>query len=138
MTNKFGESITSAAAKEGETVTIPDIRLQPGGWISGRVEYPPELKSNADMIVTIKPKIQGDWPTDEVIPYVFRGEGGRFRIRYVPGGVYTLDASVQTNGSWHSQGVGSVSNITVVAGQDTTNVFIPTKMIVHTNSPRGR
>ena len=136
--NTFGVSITPTAAQEGNTITIPDIRLQPGGWISGRVELTTESGSNADILVAITPKIQGDWPTVERENYAFRGEEARFRIHYIPSGVYTLDAKWETNGSRTWQGVGSVSNIVVIAGMDTTNVFIPTHVVAVTNTASGR
>ena len=51
-TNYVGQRIRMDAAAEDSTVSVPDIRLRHGGWITGRVERPADLVSNATAEVT--------------------------------------------------------------------------------------
>ena len=62
----------------------------------------------------------------------------------LPPGIYTLQAEwiksqeVEGRRSEATLAQGNISNIVVVAGQETTNVFIPVKMVVQTNGASGR
>ena len=78
--NHVSQVIKLGEAAEGSTVTVPDIRLKRGGWISGRVECPAELDSNA--VAWIKLEFHGDLPTNSpaVIETVASAHtGGTFR-----------------------------------------------------------
>jgi hypothetical protein len=127
-------------AAEDSTVSIPDIRLQHGGWISGRVERPADVESNASARVTLE--IQGRLPTNSLIEDAFTRKGDTFRTYPLPPGTYTLHADWQLHGkggprqTWQAKG--SVSGIKVTVGQDTSNVLIPTKMIVPASDRSGR
>ncbi len=78
-TNYVKQSIKLDEAAEDSTVTVPDIRLKRGGWISGRVERPAELVSNVFAYLTrIKFEIQGSLPTNSVIDDVFAAKKARF------------------------------------------------------------
>jgi len=138
-TNHVAQTIKLDAAAEGSTVSVPDIRLRPGGWISGRVERPAEVESNTFARVTLE--IQGYLQTNSVISDAFSRVDGTFRTDPSPSGTYTLHAEWQRGGkrttqTW--QATGSVSNINVIVGRDTTNVFIPAKMTIQTNGTGGR
>ena len=137
-TNYVAQVFQLDAAAEGSTVTVPDIRLSHGGWISGRVERPAVL-TNAFAMVS--PEIQGGVPANSLIREAYVRSDGTFRTDPVPPGIYTLNVECENGGkgvpqTWRA--TGSISNIIVIAGQDTANVLIPTKIIVHTNSPSGR
>lgn len=127
-------------AAEDSTVSVPDIRLQRGGWISGRVERPAEVQSNAS--AWIKLEIQGNLPTNSLIEDVFARNGDTFRTYALPPGTYTLHADWQLFGkgaqphTWQANG--NVGDIKVIAGQDTTNIFIPTKLTIPVNDRNGR
>ncbi len=143
VTTKYvPQEIKLDEAEEGSTVTVPDIRLKQGGWISGRVERPAGMKSNLSFITMIKFELQGPLPTNSVIDVAFMKRDGTFRSAEfdpLPPGTYTLHAALPEGlGPPYSEVNGSVSNITVIAGQDTTNVFIPTKLTIRTNSAGGR
>ena len=126
------------AGAEDSTVTVPDIRLKRGGWISGRVERPAEVKSNL-FIPMIKCELQGPLPTNSEINYVLIHTDGTFHTDQLPPGTYTLHAALPEGvGPPYSEVNGIVSNINVIAGQDTTNVFIPIKLTIQTNSTDGR
>jgi hypothetical protein len=132
-TNRVAQIVKLDAAAEDSTVSIPDIRLQHGGWISGRVERPAEVESNAFAKVSLE--IQGSLPNNSVIYEAYAGADGTFRTGPLPSGTYTLHAEwrerVSKGGpSQNWQAKGSVSGVTVIVGQDTTNAFIPTKMII--------
>ena len=145
-TNYVTQEIYVRAAAEDSTVSIPYIRLKHGGWISGRVERPADLVSNAFAWIDLE--IQGNWPTNSVNTdhYIagpsLAGASDTFHSVPLPAGTYTLDAYWQKNDQVGSpqtwQAKGSVSNINVIAGRDTTNVFIPAKMTILTNSTGGR
>ena len=129
------------AAGEDSTVSVPDIRLQRGGWISGRVERPAGMESNTRAYVSLE--IQGDFSTNSVILGAYGGEDGIFRTGPLPPGICNLHAEwkpgyVPGNPVQTEKAMGSVSNITVIVGQDTTNVIIPTKLTIQKNSPGGR
>jgi hypothetical protein len=131
------------AADEDSTVTVPDIRLKRGGRISGRAELPAGVESNFIFLTKIKFELQGPLPTNSAIDDVLTHNDSTFRTDPLPPGTYTLHAGWREFGakdvplqSWLS--ADSVSNINVIAGQDTTNVVIPTKGIILTNSPVGR
>ena len=122
------------AAGEDSTVSVPDIRLQRGGWISGRVERPAGMESNTRAYVSLE--IKGNFSTNSVIVGAYGGEDGIFRTGPLPPGICNLHAELQERGSI-LQATGYVSNIVVIAGQDTTNIFIPTQLTIQTNSPGG-
>ena len=137
-TNYVWQVIKMDATAEDSTVTTPDIRLQLGGWISGRVEHPTKLeKLESDLGIKadamVMPKIQGSLANNSVIDSVFYMTNDTFRVGPLPTGNYTLHSGWQQRGwiggklpQWSASG--SVSNITVIAGQETANVFIPTKV----------
>jgi len=145
MTNYVAQVVKLDAAVEDSTVSVPDIRLQLGGWISGRVESPAGVASTflVSYMTGIKSELQGSLPTNSAIIDTFIRADGTFRTDPLPPGTYTLHADwkpVFVAGSpmetW--QATGSVSGIKVIAGQNTTNVFIPTKLTIQTNSTGGR
>jgi hypothetical protein len=142
-TNYVGQRIRIDEADEDSTVTVPDIRLKRGGRISGRVELPAGVESNFIFLTEIKFELQGPLPTNSVIDDVLTDHDSTFRTDPLPPGTYTLHAGWREFAakdvplqSWLS--TDSVSNIDVIAGQDTTNVLIPTKEIILTNSTGGR
>ena len=140
-TNYVPQMIALGAAAEDSSVSVPDIRLQHGGWISGRVERPAGVESTA--LARLKPVFQGRLPANSWILDAVAGGAGTFRTEPLPSGTYTL------NVEWHNrtseggalqtwQAKGSVSGIKVIAGRDTTNVFIPITMTIQTNGTGGR
>jgi len=140
-TNLVAQTAKLELAAEGGTVSIPDIRLQHGGWISGRVECPAEVGSNAFATVSIE--IQGRRPNSSLIHDAFARADGAFRTDPLPSGTYTLRAlwqeHVSKGGPSHTwQANGSVSGIKVITGQDTSNVLIPTKLNIPANDQSGR
>jgi hypothetical protein len=129
------------AAGEDSTVSVPDIRLQRSGRISGRVERPADMENNAYALVSLQ--IQGSFPTNSVICGAYGGKDGIFRTGPLPPGTGILHAEwkpafVPGNPVETWQAKGSVSGIKVIAGQNTSNVFIPTKMIIPANDRNGR
>jgi hypothetical protein len=140
-TNHVAQFLKLDAAAEDSTVSIPDIRLQHGGWISGRVERPAEVESNA--YATVSLEIQGGLPANSVIYEAYAGADDTFRAGPLPSGAYTLQAEWQGRTgkggppqTWQANG--RVSGIKVIAGQDTTNVLISTKIIIQANDRNGR
>lgn len=139
-TNHVRQRISVGETAEDSTASVPDIRLQRGGWISGRVERPAEVQSNAS--AWIKLEIQGNLPTNSLIEDVFARNGDAFRTDPLPPGTYTLHADWRLiwKGSppqtWQANG--NVSGIKVIEGQETTNIFIPTKLVVPANDRNGR
>ncbi len=141
MTNRVAQSVKLDAAPEDSTVPIPDIRLQHGGWISGRVERPAEVGSNTFARVSLE--IQGSLPTNSLIHDAYARADGTFRTDPLPSGTFTLHAEWRNGGmkggppqNWQAKG--SVSGIEVIVGQDTSNVLIPTKMTIPANDRSGR
>lgn len=130
------------AADEGSTVSVPDIRLKHGGWISGRVERPAEVGGNACAWIMLE--FQGSWPINTMSNYAQPHDDGTFLTDPLPPGTYTLHARwwqnpfVKDDSPQNLLALGSVSNINVIAGQDTTNVLIPTKLNIQANSTGGR
>ena len=139
-TNHVMRRISLRAQDEDSTISVPDIRLRHGGWISGRVKRPAEVESNASAMVALA--IQGSLPKNSLIEEAFTRKDDTFRTHPLPPGTYTLDAEWHYLGkgdprqTWQAKG--SVSNIVVIAGRETTNVFIPTKLTIQTNSTGGR
>ena len=142
-TNYVAQRIKLDAAAEGSTVLVPDFHLQRGGWISGQVERPAELDTNA--VAWINLEFQGNRPSNSLIGSYVASADGAFRTYPLPPGYYSLNADWQRRSdtiegprrqTW--QASGSVSNINVIAGQDTTIVFIPTKLTIRTNGTGGR
>ena len=141
--NYLGEIVKVDAAAEGDTISVPDIRLQPGGKISGWVARPTGLPTNYPF-AWVRPEIQGSLSNN--LRAVVSSTNGMFHIEPLPPGTYTLHADWNMESFpivsptkvvfWQTRG--SVSNITVVAGQATTNVIIPIKMIGQTNRVSGR
>ena len=144
-TNYVQQSIIFDAAAEDSTVTVPDFRLKHGGRIFGFVERPAGFSDRINN-AGVKAEINGTLPTNVNIreAFVSGSEENRgdfhFRTDPLPPGTYTLNFNERNNFGPVTRPllVGSISNITVIAGQDTTNVFIPTKMIVRTNAASGR
>jgi hypothetical protein len=129
-------------AAEDSTVSIPDVRFQRGGRLSGLIERPAEVDSYSYTAL-----FQGTMPTNCLIDDGLIPTGGTFHTFPLPPGTYTLHAQWQKEPTWPPFEVvdpqdalasGIVSNITVIAGQETTNVVIPTRMIVQTNRTGGR
>jgi hypothetical protein len=140
-TNHVMQRIYVDGAAEDSTVSVPDIRLQHGGWISGRVEPPAEVESNA--FVTVSLEIQGSLPTNALIHDTYPRTDGTFRTGSLPPGIYTLRAEWRKGdmkgGSRQTlQAKGSVSGIKVIVGQDTSNVLIPTKWTIPANDQSDR
>ena len=138
--NYVAQDFKLNAAGEDSTVSVPDIRLQRGGWISGRVERPANMEDNAHAFVSVE--IQGSFPTNSVISGAYGGEDGIFRTGPLPPGTCTLHAEwkpafVPGNPVETWQAKGSVSGIKVIAGQNTTKVVIPTKLTIQTNRAGG-
>jgi hypothetical protein len=111
-TNHVMQRIYVDGAAEDSTVSVPDIRLQHGGWISGRVECPADVESNASARVTLE--IQGGMPTNSLIEDAFTRISDTFRTYPLPPGIYTLHAEWQRGGkgalqTWQAKG--SVSDI---------------------------
>jgi hypothetical protein len=151
-TNYVAQVVKLDPAAEDSTVSVSDIRLQHGGWISGRVERSAELESNAIAWVTLA--FQGTLPTNSVI-LDFGGTDGTFRTDPLPPGTYTLHAEwdktqavflfaksvkrrAKSGPPQDPLASGSISGIQVTAGIETTNVVIPTKMIVPASDRSGR
>ena len=141
-TNYIKESSSHEALdiEAGTNYTI-NFALSNGGWISGRVERPAELESNT--YAWVNPEIQSGLPTNSAVADVDSGTDGTFRTGSLPAGTYTLHAQWEepqwkggSRQTW--QAMGNVGNINVIVGRDTTNVFIPTKLIIQTNSTGGR
>jgi hypothetical protein len=87
-------------------------------------------------------EIHGSFPTNSEICGAYGGADGIFRTGPLPPGTCTLHAEwkpafVPGNPVETWQAKGSVSGIKVIAGQNTTNVFIPTKLTIQTNSTGG-
>ena len=125
------------AAAGDSTVIIPDIRLQRGGWISGLVGLPERDLNWALGVTVVK---EDNLSNDPVRFGIFCNTNGTFRTQPIPAGTYTLYVN-KLSGNSHlpsSADLGSVSNITVIAGRDTTNVVIPAQMDVQTKGPSGR
>ena len=86
---------------------------------------------------TIKCELQGPLPTNSAIREVIMRKDGTFRTDPLPPGTYTLHADWPgTIGKAlfpvvNNNVTGSISNIIVIAGQDTTNVVIPTKLALY-------
>jgi hypothetical protein len=135
-TNYLEQEIKLDAADEDSTVLVPDIRLQPGGRISGRVERPAGLTSNT--YAWVQPVMLGALVTNPQIKRAFGYTNGTFRTDPLPAGTYSLTAEWESLPSETIFVSGYVSGITVVVGQETTNVVIPTKMVVQTNGASGR
>jgi hypothetical protein len=140
-TNHVAQTIKLDAAAEDSTVTVPDIRLQHGGWISGRVKRPAEVESNA--FATVSLEIQGNLPANSVIYEAYAGADDTFRAGPLPSGTYTLDAEwrerISKGGpSQNWQAKGNVAGIKVIAGQDTSSVLIPTKITIPANDRNSR
>jgi hypothetical protein len=142
-TDHVAQIVKLDAAGEDSMVTVSDIRLQHGGWILGRVERPAEVESNAS--ATISLEIQGSLPTNSVIYDAYTGKDDTFRAGPLPSGTYTLRAEwrrtpfiIKGGPPQNWQAMGSVSDIKVVVGQDTTNVLIPTKLTNPANDRSGR
>jgi len=122
----------------GKMASIPDARLLRGGWISGRLERPAEAKAGDSAYVGLES--QGPLPDHSLLPLVEADRDGKFRTLLLPAGTYTL------RGQWVARFmdgrmvplVTSVSNIIVIAGQDMTNVIIPTNNVVYINRASGR
>ena len=138
-TNHVMQRIYVDGAAEDRTVSVPDIRLQHGGWIAGRVERLAELESNASAMVTLE--IQGSLPTNVLIREAYVRADGTFRTDPLPPGTYTLHAECENGGkgvkqTWQAKG--SVSDIGVIVGQDTSNVLIRTKLTIPANNQSGR
>lgn len=138
-TNHVAQVVRLDEAAEDSTVTVPDIRLQHGGWISGRVESPAGVKNHISGTVSLE--IQGNMPASSMRNTAFWTDS--FRTRPLPAGTYTLNAKwgdLHGKGGpppkWRAQG--SVSDIKVIVGQDTTNVFIPNQMAAPADNPSGR
>ena len=148
-TNYVEQVVRLDAAAEDSMVTVPDIRLKHGGWISGRIERPAEVESNVFPARTmIQLEFQGALPTNSAIQDVLLREGGTFHTETLPPGTYTLH-TFYADRRWHGATFWGasvindsyseiVSNINVIMGRDTTNVFIPTKMTIQTNGAGGR
>ena len=114
--------------------------LSNGGWISGRVERPADLVSNAT--AWVNPEPQSGLPTNSAFADVRSGTDGTFRTGSLPAGTYTLHAQWEepqwkggSRQTW--QAMGNVSNINVIVGQETTNLFIPAKLTFQTNGTGG-
>ena len=139
--NHVAQIINVDAAAENSTVTVPDIHLQHGGRISGLVEHPTEVESNA--FATVSLEIQGGLPANAEIENTYTRADGTFRTHPVPSGTYKLHAEWHRRAgkggprqTWEAKGY--VNGIEVIFGRDTTNIFIPTKMASHTNNQSNR
>ena len=136
-TNYVAQVVKFDVPDEGSTVSVPDIRLKRGGWISGRVERSVKEETNFMFMPTIKCELQGPLPTNSAIREVIMRKDGTFRTDPLPPGTYTLHADWPgTIGKAlfpvvNNNVTGSISNIIVIAGQDTTNVVIPTKLALN-------
>ena len=140
-TSHVAQIVKFDAAAEDSTVSIPDIRLQHGGWISGRVERPAEVESNASATVSLE--IQGGLTANSVVYDAYTRADDTFQAGPLPSGTYKLYAEWQgphgKGGSPQTwQAKGSVSGIKMIVGQDTTNVLIPTKWTIPANDQSGR
>ena len=100
-TNYVEQDVKLGAAAEDSTVTVPDIRLKHGGWISGRIERPAGVESNLFLALTmIQLEFQGALPTNSAIQYVLVHEGGTFHTDELPPGAYTLH-TFYADQRWH-------------------------------------
>jgi hypothetical protein len=142
MSNYVSQIVSVEAAAEDSTVSVPDIRLQHGGRISGWIEHPTDLESNA--YATVLLEFQGDLPPNAAIETVYARADGTFRTYPVPPGTYTLHAEWQRRfgkgggprQTWEAKG--TLKNVPVMAGQETTNVHIQTKLTVQESNQGGR
>jgi hypothetical protein len=120
----------------GTNYTV-DFVLSQGGWISGRVELPARGQNRLLGITAVN---ENNFSSDPGTFGTLCRTNGTFYFQPMPPGTYTLyvnqmvaDVHLHTAAE-----LGSVSNITVIVGQETTNVFIPTKLIIQTNGASGR
>ena len=127
ITNYVEQEIKLDAAGEDSTVLVPDIRLQPGGRISGRVQRPAGLTSNT--YAWVQPELQGALATNSQILRAYGYTNGTFRTDPLPPGTYKLNAGWVKGSDLFDSPVanGSVSNINVTVGRETKNVFIRVK-----------
>ena len=140
-TNYVWQVFNVDKADIGKMASLPDTRLRRGGWISGRVERPAEVAPDAPAFVMLNS--EGPLPEHSQLLPVESDRDGKFRTPLLPAGSYTLRGEwvvLSTNGRRGSTTRlwSSISNINVIAGQDTTNVFIPTNLTIQTNSTGGR
>jgi hypothetical protein len=116
-----------AGVKDGEPFTAPDIKLQRGGLIFGRVPLQPEMSPDLRWYGYVAPEM------GEAEQYLYRsmieGDDHRFRVGPVPAGTYTLKAMVLTpdldSGDRRQRWEGSIENVRVEAGQELKDLEIP-------------
>lgn len=136
-TNDYMNWTSYAGPVEAETNYTFDFVMPNEGWISGRVELPAR-EFNRDLGVTA---VKQDDASNKPVRFeALCSTNGVFRFWFMLPGIYTLYVNPMVGGSQFpiSTDLGSVSNIAVITGQETTNVIIPGKMVVQTNGASGR
>jgi 5-hydroxyisourate hydrolase-like protein (transthyretin family) len=128
-------------ADTAKMASIPDARLLRGGWISGLAKHPAEVAPNDYPYIRLYG--QGPLPEHTLLPVVEAGRDGKFRTPPLSAGTYALQGqwlARSTNGGRVSVVglVTGISNIIVIADQETANVVIPTNYIVYTNRASSR
>ncbi len=131
-TNYVTQRTELAGTTEGAAVTVPDIRLHHGGWISGRVVLPAGAPKGT--IAGVMPAIEGGnglagaiYPEGEVSPT------GTFRLGPLPPGSYRLRSNSHadsTNGGGTWMAKGEIAGVKVEAGKETGNVTIKTETVL--------
>jgi len=116
----------SVKVEEGQTVAVPDIVLQRGGWISGRVVRPPDAPEGVRTYGDVFPKFDGRMPEGCITSSEHLKPDGTFQVGPLPPGSYTLKAQLSTgkglnpSGRWR----GEVTGIRVEIGKETKDVVI--------------
>lgn len=111
---------------EGQSLTLPDIRLLRGGWVVGHVVRPEDAPGGRELYWGITLTSQGFDPKGWRRGGAFASENGQFRFR-VPAGRYALEVA-----EWRGKGpgfgpprwTGRVEGVTVRAGETTPDITV--------------
>ena len=124
--NHVAQIVEFAGVKDGEALTAPDIKLQRGGLISGRVPLQPGMPSDLQWYGYVAPDLEG------AEQYLYRspleGEDHHFRVGPLPAGTYTLKAlalKVDSASGTQQRFEGRMENVRVEVGQEVKDVVIP-------------
>jgi hypothetical protein len=110
---------------EGQSLTLPDIRMLRGGWVVGHVARPKGARAGEKIVWSISPIPQGPDPKGWQRHREFSDEQGRFRFR-LPAGEYWLDVVEELRkGKGQRRWAGGLRGITVQAGKTTRELVVP-------------
>jgi len=123
----------SVELKGGQTVTVPDIRLRRGGWVSGYVVAPDDAHYHKwHLTGQVSPRFEGELPGD--VSVRSRGidiyKNFEFRVGPLLPGSCTLKAEMHTYGErpqlrWAAE----VKGIQVKVGEETKDVVIEVRLV---------